>query len=168
MKRGDAINVQGLSELREQLLELGAETARRAIGRAARKAFLPVLEAAIANAPYDSSPDRKPGDHLRDSIRITTRKPKRGDAVVVVGLRIAKGKAGVAGASTDAATATDEASRSPHARWHFVELGTRNMAAQPFLRPALDSNASQVVSMLKDELAKIIERTLKRRAKAKR
>jgi HK97 gp10 family phage protein len=54
---------------------------------------------------------------------------------------------------------------SPHWRWHFIELGTAKMAAKPFLRPALDSNAEAVVAALRAELAAGIQRAIRRKAR---
>lgn len=142
-----SLEVQGMRHLHADLNALGTELAAKLLASAARKAFKPVLETAQALAPVDTGT-------LRDNIKIRVVKPKTGDSVVVVGLRIAKVK-----------NAPNNAG-SPDWRWHFVELGTKHIAAQPFLRPALEQNAAGVVAALKVELRKKIDRAVKRRAKA--
>lgn len=40
--------------------------------------------------------------------------------------------------------------------WRYIELGTENEPARPFLRPALERNAEKITSVLVDELNKEI------------
>lgn len=138
------MKVEGLSGLHAQLSELKAELAQKALTQAARKAFKPVLERAQALVPVDT------GD-LRNALKLTVVKPKTGNAVVVVGIRIAAKRG--------------EDGMPPARRWHFIELGTAKLPASPFLRPALDSSASEVLQILKEELAKSIARALKKGGK---
>lgn len=143
---------QGLKDLESELVALGANEGRKVLTRAARKAFAPVLEAARAAAPVDSG-------LTRDNLAIATQKPKDGESVVNVGLRVGRSKG--TRIRKDGKKAT-----SPHWRWHFIEGGTSSLAARPFLRPALDANAESVVGNLRGELRKVIDRVLKKRAKA--
>jgi HK97 gp10 family phage protein len=145
------VSVRGLRDLQAQLTELGAEVAQKTLAKAARKAFLPVLEAAVAKVPVDTG-------LTRDNIKIMVSKPRQGDSVVVVGLRIAK--------APPRQRADGSVASSPDWRWHFIELGTKSVPARPFLRPALDQNADQVVSGLKVELEKAIAQVLRKRAGA--
>jgi HK97 gp10 family phage protein len=138
--------------LEKELVALGANEGRKTLTRAARKAFTPVLESARAGAAVDSG-------LTRDNIVIATQKPKDGESVVNVGLRVKKSKE--TRLRKDGRKAT-----SPHWRWHFKEVGTVDQPAQPFMRPALDANAETVVSDLRGELRKAIDRVLKKRAKA--
>ena len=39
-----------------------------------------------------------------------------------------------------------------------VEYGTKNMAAQPYLRPALDNNKSSIIKIFSDTYAKYLKR----------
>jgi HK97 gp10 family phage protein len=144
---------EGLRDLEKELVALGANAGRRALTRASRKAFAPVLEAARANAPEDTG-------LLKKHIVITTQRPKEGASVVNVGLRVVKAKTGAPGSTRPLDY------QSPHWRWHFIEFGTSAKAAHPFLRPALDANAETVVGNLRGELRKAIDRVLKKRAKA--
>ncbi len=140
-----SFQVQGLDVLQAQLLEIGAELGQKTLAAAARKAFAPIVERAKSLVPVLS------GD-LRDALRLTVTKPKSGDVVVVVGMRVAHTKGNGKELPADR-------------RWHFVELGTVHMAPHPFARPALDSGATGVIETLKSELAKGIERAIKRKAR---
>lgn len=149
-----SFKLQGLEALKHQLGGLEAVVAAKAMARAARIAFLPVLETAKVLVPVDTG-------LTRDAIKLQVQRPKGGggDAVVKVGLRIAAAKG---------AQKLGDKTASPHWRWHFIELGTRFQPAHPFLRPALDQNAARVVDVFRDELAKGIARALKRQGKGKR
>lgn len=132
------MNVQGLASLEAQLVELGAQLGIKALAQASRRAFKPVLEAAQRLVPVDTG-------ELRDAIKLSVKKPKDGESVVVVGLWIGKGAKG--------------SKKIPSVRrWHWVELGTAHMAAHPYLRPALDQNAGAVLELLKTELVKSIQK----------
>ncbi len=142
-----SFKLEGLAALQDQLTALGdVSLGVKALAQAARQAFKPVLESARAMVPVDSG-------ELRAALRLTVVKPKGGAAasVVVVGLRIggSKGAKGI----------------PPARRWHFIEFGTAHMSAHPFLRNALDQNASGVLEALKTELAKSIQKALKKQGK---
>lgn len=142
---------QGLKDLEEELVALGANEGRKVLTQASRRAFAPVLEAARAAVPVDSG-------LTRDNLAIVTQKPKSGESVVNVGLQVRKAKG--SRQRKDGRRAT-----SPHWRWHFIEGGTSTQAARPFLRPALDANAESVVGSLRGELRRAIDRVLKKRKK---
>lgn len=146
----------GFKELNDKLLELKDVTlAAKVLARAARKAFEPVFVEAHRLAPRDTGA-------LIEAIRLTTVKPKSGDAVVAVGIKIAGPKKFIGPKTKAQATKL-----SPKSMWHFVEFGTSKMAAKPFLRPALEKHADLVTELLKAELAKGIERAVRRQAKAR-
>lgn len=149
---------EGLKGLEEELVALGAKEGQKVLRAAARKAFAPVLEEARAKAPRDTG-------LLAENIVIVTQAPKEGDGVVNVGLRIRKSKETRISKHGTSKDGTQRMATSPHWRWHFVEGGTSKTAARPFLRPALDNNADKVVSNLRGELRKAIDRVLKKRKK---
>lgn len=142
------MKVEGLAALEAKLTELGAELGQKVLAAAARRAMRPVLEEAQRLAPKDTGA-------LRDAIKLSSGKPNGGETVAVAGLRIGRSKGAKDGGLPAAA------------RWHFAEFGTAQRAATPFLRPALDSQASRVVEELKTELAKGIKRALARKARGK-
>lgn len=151
------IKVHGIQGLMAQLREIGAETGGKVLASAARKAFVPVLEAARGMVPVDSG-------SLRDSLMIGTNRPGEGDTVVAAGIMIGKGK-GAKQAQVAAAAFGEGQLKAlpPSRRWHFIEFGTSRQAAKPFLRPAIDGNAQAVVDLLAKEVDKGIARAIKRK-----
>lgn len=159
---GIDLTLKGMDGLHAALMDLGAKTAVSALRAAGRKSFRPVLEAARARAPVDTGV-------LRDSIVIGSQKldgDESGAGVVAVGLRVKKTKntrtkgarGAAAGLLRSAPLIGGGAKRDASWRWHFVEKGTVNMAARPFLRPALDGQAQTVVDNLATELRAQIEK----------
>ena len=160
-----SVQLKGMRELHDQLKNLRDQAlAAKMLAAAARKAFKPVLEDARAHVPVDTG-------LLRDSIRLTVKRPQKGDTNVVVGLRVAVGRGGGAKDLRKLEKGSTERQlawrKSAHWRWHFVELGTSKMAARPSFQPALFKNRAVVLDLFKQELAKAIQRTLRRQAKAK-
>lgn len=171
------LEVQGLKELQDQLLELGAAVrARKALVRAARRALEPVLLNAQMRVPVDSG-------LLRDSLKLVVQRPKGGNAVLVAGIKVAVGKGGgkkdrrealkgLGGpfSKREGRAAKRKVNRqSAHWRWHFVEVGTSSQPARPFLRPVFDAAAPWMIEAVKLELAKEIQKVLrKRKRKSKR
>lgn len=144
----------GMSDLQARLVNLGAELGVKALAQAARKAFKPVLDAAKAMTPAYSGA-------LRASLKLSVKKPRGGDdTVVVVGIKISGAKDSAGGALLG----KDEL--PPARRWHFIEFGTAHLAAHPFLRPALESKAPEVLAMLKTEIANSIAKALKKKGKS--
>jgi HK97 gp10 family phage protein len=153
------MQLKGLEALKRQLDQLPDQLAVKVLAKAARKAFMPVIEAARSAAPVKRGV-------LRDAIKITVKKPSKGDPLVVVGLRI-----GGARAKADGRVLTKKQARSlqavggeidnPARRWHFAEFGTAFAAAHPFIRPAWDANKIGMIETLKTELSKEIKRALK-------
>ena len=97
--------------------------------------------------------------------------PALEDAVQAGAVVIEKEAAANASATIEAAMMT-ETSRTAHGAqadigpsteaWHalFVEIGTRNNAAKPFLRPALDTQRDATIREIGQELWESIRRAL--------
>ena len=135
------VQLEGFAEFEAQLLAVGesfrADTlGRQTLVKAAKTAMGPVLAQVIATAPYDQN--GKGPIHLRDTARLDARIPssydkksnyvRDGDAAIAV-VSVKKSAVSLA-----------------------QEFGTRKLAAQPFLRRALDSNVEAVLGILKTEL----------------
>lgn len=145
-----SVKVQGLAGLLGQLEQLKTNLAVKALASAARAAFKPVLDDAKRLCPRDSGA-------LADSLRLKVEKPSSGDTVVKVGIMVGASRLVKQARMAAAAFGESQSVELPPARrWHFVELGTSKMAAHPYLRPALDTNAEQVVDLLAAELRKQI------------
>jgi HK97 gp10 family phage protein len=150
-----SVQIHGLSALLDQLTKLHAELAAKALAQAGRRAFKPVLEAAQAMVPRDS------GD-LADALKISVVRPTSENGVLKVGIKVGVGRRSKQARVAAAAFGESQSSRLPPARrWHFIELGTSKQAAHPYLRPALERNAPQVIELLKIELQKQIAKVAK-------
>lgn len=149
------MKVQGLKELQKQLRQLAAETQPKLLKAAVRAAFKPVLASAKAKVPVDTG-------ELQAGIALATAEDKKG-GIVAAGLLISSNTTALKQARVAAAAFGEAQYRgAPGRRWHLTELGTKHSKAQPFLRPALDENASAVVEGLKRALAQRIKRALKK------
>ena len=114
--------------------------ARRTLALAARDAMQPVEAAAKAMAAYDENNTER--IHMRDTIRTDYRIPNERD------------KKSYFVNETDAVIAIVSVKRSAVSLAN--EFSTAKMPARPFLRPALDLNAENVLAILKTKLAIII------------
>ncbi|WP_343582987.1 HK97-gp10 family putative phage morphogenesis protein [Pseudomonas sp.] len=59
----------------------------------------------------------------------------------------------------------DLSPNSPTPHWRLIEFGTENMAAVPFMRPALANSISEVTNTFVTEYEKAIDRAIRRAAK---
>lgn len=127
----------GFKELNDVLVQMGEDfcygkTASRVLIPAIKAALQPVLEKARQLAPYDES--NHSDKHLRDTLRLNARTPSPKDqrsiysepndvAIGIVSVR------------------TDKRGMSQ-------EFGNAQVSAQPYLRPALESQSSRVIAIL--------------------
>ncbi len=137
------IKVDGLRELGERMRNLSAKTANQFSYRATGKAASLVKKEAKRNI------QKSPSIVTRSLLNAVIAKkiPKSKTALTAEHIVTVRRK------KTGRKTKTLQAT-APHAR--FVEFGTRNMPAEPFLRPALDQNIQPSINVMKDSLAKDI------------
>ncbi len=141
-----SIKTEGFADL-EQALHLLAElhkydaVARRVMVKAAENAMFPVLYDATNAAPFDEESDGP--IHMKYTIRLDGRIPNGNDR---------KSQYVNPG---DAAIAVVSVKKSAVSLAN--EFGTKKMAPQPFLRPALESNKDRVIENLKHELGALID-----------
>ncbi|EGQ8125748.1 MULTISPECIES: HK97-gp10 family putative phage morphogenesis protein [Vibrio] len=142
----DSWSVSGLKELEKALTELGQKAGLKALRKASREAMGGVQLSMAMGAGYNSdSPD---GEHMRDSIKISTKKldSKHG------------GK--------DNALATRVGPSKKHSQKAIAqEYGTAKQAADPFMRPALYENRHRIVRTFRTVLATEIQKAIKKQAK---
>ncbi|WP_182036508.1 HK97-gp10 family putative phage morphogenesis protein [Vibrio diabolicus] len=142
----DSWGVSGLKELEKALTELGQKAGLKALRKASREAMGGVQLSMAMGAGYNSdSPD---GEHMRDSIKISTKKldSKHG------------GK--------DNALATRVGPSKKHSQKAIAqEYGTAKQAADPFMRPALYENRHRIVRTFRTVLATEIQKAIKKQAK---
>lgn len=147
--------VEGLRELGEAMKALGNDVALR-ISRAMVNAGAQLVKkSAIAN--IEKSPSVDTGS-LKSSVIVKRlgKNQTRLTAESIVTVR-GKGKKKKDGTRDTAA---------PHA--HFVEFGTVNMPAEPFLRPALDTNKTKAVDAMKAKGKDRIEAAARKAAKGRK
>lgn len=139
------IQLEGFAELEQQLLQLGQIgradlVARNTMVKAAKRAMEPVYYRVEQTAPYD---ENNTGPiHLRDSVRLDARIPTGRD-------RQSKYVE-----ESDAAIAVVSVKKSAVSL--AQEFGTSKLNPQPFLRPAIDNLADEVVRKLGNELGSFI------------
>lgn len=165
----EIVKLSGFADLDKALAELPRATAKNVLIRTLRKAGEPIAQAARDKVPVDE------GD-LQKSIAVSTRlKNPVGKKEFAAAMRAGLGKAAAVGALRDARRAAGGGSFAemyvgagalPHA--HMIEFGTVKMAAQPYMRPAWDSERHNALTIIKRELGAEIIMAAKRLSKSKR
>lgn len=133
---GQGVAIEGLAELKKSFTELSDSMQRGILRTALRQAARPVVRAARALVPVDTGLTKK---------AIGTKVWLRKDSVATVMIGVRRGKEG-----------------KRHFLTHLLELGTRNMRARPFLRPALDSQKNAAVEALAAALKSRIDKVTAR------
>jgi len=144
------VRVDGLRELGEAMRGLSAKVAKRIAGQATAAAAKLVKTTAQSN--IRQSPAIDTGSLLG---AIIVKKLPKGK---LAGLTVAH-IVTVRGRGKPANKKGQKIDRAPHA--HLVEFGTVNMPAEPFLRPAYESEKRKAVDVIAERLRRGI-------AKAKR
>ena len=101
------------------------------------------------------------GDKYVKSVNDAKRLGLTGAAMVVQGSAIALSpvKTGnLRGSINFKVDSADEARVGTNVEYApYVEYGTRKMAAQPYLRPALDNNKKQIENMIKEAISRAVK-----------
>lgn len=157
----EIFRIEGLAELEAKLSEIMAlgradNIARQTLVKAAKTAMEPVFNEVQATAPYDGERprDAKNPIHLRDTVKLTARLPNETD------------RRSTMINQTDAAIAVVSVKKSAVSL--AQELGTKKLAPQPFLRPALAKHKDTVVTLFKEDLAEYINQIAARQARRKK
>jgi HK97 gp10 family phage protein len=137
MARGTSVRVEGLREIDAALGELGKATGRNVMRRAGIEALEPMAEAMRRNAPVEDG-------SLKDSIAVTTKRPKRARKTSEVEVYAGPGR---------------------HPQAIFQEFGTLNHAPQAFVRPAWDGGKLQLLDDVKTKLWEQISKAAARQAR---
>ncbi|HEM6698012.1 TPA: HK97 gp10 family phage protein [Citrobacter amalonaticus] len=124
------MEITGLDELEKQLVALGEKAGTNLLREAGKAAMSPVEEDMKHHAGYDES---NTGTHMRDSIKIRTRKGGKKFASTVISIRVGPGNEHYMKAAPQ-------------------EFGTVKQIARPFIRPALDYNKTEVLRILSVEI----------------
>lgn len=141
------VTLEGFRELERALNELPKNTGRNVLRRVGKGALEPMAEKARGMAPVDEG-------NLRDAIMVSEKRTKR----VVrenrfdrnTGVEIAMGPISGAGVLNYAT---------------FVEFGTSDTRARPFMRPAWHGGKDEALEYVKANLGNEINKAAKRLAK---
>lgn len=130
--------VDGLRELTQALKKLPSEMRGRPLTAATRAGARLIADDAKGRAPVDSG-------GLRQNIGVFTIPKRRLGAGLDYGVEIRGDEKGKAGDPRNAYY------------WRFVELGTANQAAQPFLRPALATQSQSAIRAFVDTFSRRLD-----------
>lgn len=138
--------LEGLDRVLAKLKNVSSEVAKRGARAAGTRAMRIVRDAARNGARQLDDP--KTGSNIAKNIttRYDGRASKRLGAVVV--------KVGVAGGAKPRKGDEDTG------HWRMLEFGTSKMAAQPFMRSALEDNVDEVTAKFISELEPQIDKAL--------
>jgi len=138
---------RAIERMRKLPADLRKKPGRSALGKAARV----ITKAAKANALRVD--DRETGRQIAQNVvqRFRSRYFRAtGDLMVSVGVVTERGRIPKGNPDTGAKGNT------PH--WHLLELGTEEMAAQPFLRPAMEQNMTAAIATFGNALSRQLEK----------
>jgi len=150
------LKLTGFRELERALSELPKATGKNVLRRIAKGALEPMADRASAKAPRESG-------KLAFSISVSEKRTRRARGGSKTKFSGGKFRA-------DASTGIDMA-MGPTAGQGvlgyatFVEFGTVDTAANPYMRPAWDGGAGQALDYIKDNLGAEIQKAADKRAK---
>ncbi len=128
------VNKADLVAINQKLKTLGAKAGKPTVRKAARKAMVPVRNEVKTNAPFD------PNLPVHINANVALRSKWSGD-----NLRL---RVGIVGGAKQ--------NKETPFYFRFHEFGTKKMPARPFMQPALESNAQQILDTVADELKKAL------------
>jgi HK97 gp10 family phage protein len=163
------VHIAGLRELLQGLSALPFELGRNAIYAALGGAASVVRKQAIANAPQISGSDpavlagrRKQGT-LKRAIRVSRSKINKGQAglwEVIVRVKPLKKRQRVKFKQQTGKAGRDNPDDPYY--WWWVEFGTRNRKATPFLRPAFAATKDAQLRVMRQRMAAGLQRAAKK------
>lgn len=152
MAINQGIRLEGVRELSKALAELPPKTQKAALRKATKEAAELVTTAARSNIPQGVDA------HYTYKGRLVQKGFASRNIKAVV--KVSK--------DLTTAWARIGVSREAFYAVNFVELGTSRQAAQPWLRPALQSVEGQAIGIFATRFKKAIEAEARRQAKARR
>lgn len=162
MADGMVVKLEGVEDLKRALAEASAAIRKKAVRGALREAGKVIQSAARSAAPVLAVPTktRKPGTVKRAiAVRASKFARKAGDEGVFINVRpIGTSKARVARLGKAGA-----ANPNDPFYWRFLELGTKKMAARPFLKAAADSKGEEAIEKFMHSVVPQIEKLNQRK-----
>ena len=139
-------NITGLEPALRKMRAVTAEVTLKGVRGSASKAMRVVRDAARANARRIDDPES--AADIAKNIAVSTRVyPRLGEV---------RSRVGVKGGARPDSSRNPDPKNTGH--WRFIELGTSEQPARPFMRPALENNIDKVVTVFVDDLDKNIDR----------
>lgn len=138
--------IEGLDEALRKMRAIGPELKKKALRAAGTKAMRIVRDAARTAAKQFDDPETASNIAKNIATRYDGKGSKREGGAVV--------KVGVIGGAKPRSGDEDTG------HWRMLEFGTENMAAQPFMRPALESNVQAVTDAFVSELSPAIDKAV--------
>ena len=144
-------NIEGLDEVQEKLKRLGnPRLMKNAARRSARKAMAIVRDAARSAAKNIDDPET--AEKIWKNIAIAAGKTRNPNEVIM--------RVGVRGGASFSNPNPPNTSGGDTRHWRWVELGSANMPATPFMRPALQNNIQAVTNSFAENFNKEIDKEL--------
>lgn len=138
--------ITGLEPALRKMRAVTAEVTLKGVRGSASKAMRVVRDAARANARRIDDPES--AADIAKNIAVSTRVyPRLGEV---------RSRVGVKGGARPDSSRNPDPKNTGH--WRFIELGTSEQPARPFMRNALENNIDKVVSVFVDDLDKNIDR----------
>jgi HK97 gp10 family phage protein len=163
--------LEGIQEFKALIKEMQEDfdekDQKKILNGAVKKSMSPVLSTAKSLVPIDTG-------GLRASLRLEVRKPNRKDRrsqyvstkdAVIGTVTTAPGNVLAKLKYKNAKTGKKTIGVQSDARAIANEFGTADMGAKPYLRPALESQSSNVVNTLGQSLREVLEKYRSKQAK---
>ena len=148
-------NIEGLDEVQEKLKRLGnPRLMKNAARRSMRKAMAIVRDSARNAAKGIDDPQT--AEKIWKNIAISAGKTRNPNEVI---MRVGVRGGAAQNANTDRA-ALSKLSGGITTYWRYLEFGSANMPATPFMRPALQNNIQAVTNSFAENFNKEIDKEL--------
>jgi len=145
------LNIQGLDELNKKLKQLGnSKIAKRIARKAGRQAMNLVRDSARSNAKAIDDPQT--ADKIWKNIAVQGGKSRNRDEVKI--------RVGVRGGASFSNPNPPQLSGGDTRHWRWIEYGSSNNPAVPFMRPALENNITQVTAKFVDVFGTEIDKEI--------
>lgn len=143
--------ITGLEPALAKMREVTAQVTLKGVRGSASKAMRIVRDAARANARRIDDPES--AADIAKNIAVSTKVyPRLGEVRSRVGVR--------GGARPDSRKTGYDAKNTGH--WRYIELGTSEHPARPFMRQALENNVDKVVGTFVEDLSGAIDKAVAR------
>lgn len=146
------VKIDGLAEIKRKLDKLPERIGRNAMRRSLRKGANVIRDAARNNAKAIDDPETR--EQIWKNIAVQSGGAKRERLIGGVMMRV-----GVMGGAKP--TSGDNGTPGGNTtHWRFIELGTSQVAAQPFLTPAGNERAGAALDAIVQDMTKQIDKEL--------